>query len=516
MPAQAMLINPVGNSHKTLPSSTRTHGGRMLRCLAMESFQHDGVWWDPRDPSQRWVGTLRFDRRDGIGLTLTVPVEKPELFPDLREYDVLFGLTSAGKEVTLLRCFDLSSRGHFFGAGAPRTLEIHANALIVGFHTDTADPLLVSVSVSFRHMDDWWGRSGLEWDSSVKQPDLAVRYTSTEPVVLHDDGEFRFSVKSGIEGSVGNRRATLQVETCFQIHASKPTPLSEFQRQVRACGDFLSIACLALCETDELVLSLPTVEGDTRAERGTYHAVPVYRGKEGRSSTVQMLFRFNDVADRAPELFRSWLSHAEELYDPRSLYFAGGYGGGFIEGKLLSLTQAVEAFHRRFRQGLYIEKKQFRTGVLKPLLAAIPEETDERVRKSIGDRLNYANEYSQRERLESLVREFETALRVLVADPFVYPAAIIKHRNAFTHFDPKSRESGGKSSAEPERVLLYNFFLRLLLEACFLESMGFTTSEIATIFQRSETYRQLSVRFRPWAIRAPSTRSSGPSATEES
>jgi len=482
----------------------------------MERFQHDGVWWDPRDPSERWVGTLRFDRRDGIGLTLTVPVEKPALFPDLREHDVLFGLTSAGKEITLLRCFELSSHGGLFGAGAPRTLEIHANALIVGFHTDSADPLLASVSVSFRHIDEWWARSGLNWDRSVKQPDLAVRYTSTEPLVLHDDGAFRFSVRSGVAGSVGNRRAELREETRFEIHASKPTPLTEFQRQVRACSDFLSIACLALCESDELVLSLPTSEDDSRAERGTFHAVHVYRGKDGRSSTIHMLFRFNDIADRAPELFRSWLSHAETLYDPRALYFAGAYGGGFIEGKLLSLTQAVEAFHRRFREGLYIEKKQFRTQVLKPLLAAIPEGTDERVRKSIRDRLNYANEYSQCERLESLVREFETALRVLVAEPLVYPPAIIRHRNAFTHFDPKSRESADGNSVEPERVLLYNFFLRLLLEACFLESMGFTKSEIATIFERSETYRQLSMRFRPWAIKAAVTLGSEPPALAES
>jgi hypothetical protein len=355
----------------------------------MEPFQHDGVWWDPRNLSQRSVGTLRFDRRDGIGLTLTLPVEKPVLLPKLREHDILFGLTSAGKAITLLRCFELSSRGQLFGAAAPRTVEIHANALIVGFHVHVADPLLASVSVSFRNMGDWWGRSGLEWDTSVKQPDLAVRYTSSEPLILHDDGTLRFSVKSGVAGSVGNRRATLREETRFEIHASTPTPLSEFQRQVRVCGDFLSIACLALCDTDELELSLPAGE-DARGERGTFHAVPVYRGQEKRSSIAHMLFRFGDIEERVTELFQSWLSHAEELYDPRALYFAGAYGGGFIEGKLLSLTQAVEAFHRRFRQGLYIDKKQFRAEVLKPMLAAIPEETDERVRKSIQDRLTSA------------------------------------------------------------------------------------------------------------------------------
>ena len=80
-------------------------------------------------------------------------------------------------------------------------------------------------------------------------------------------------------------------------------------------------------------------------------------------------------------------------------------------------------------------------------------------------------------------------------DPAAYVKGIVEHRNKFTHFnfDPKSRELSGENSVEPEhlRVLLYNFFLKLLLEACFLERMGFTKDEITKIFRRSETYGQL-------------------------
>lgn len=274
MPAQAIPHQGDLKRPQTLPVHQPIAVGGCYDASRWNLFQHGGVWWDPRDPSQRWVGTLRFDRRDGIGLTLTVPVEKPALFTDLREHKIMLGLTSDGKAVTLLRCFERSSHGQLFAAGSPRTLEVHANALIVGFHTDFADPLLTSASVSFRHMDEWWGRSGLEWDSTVKQPDIAVRYTNTEPLVLHDDGAFRFSVRSGVAGSIGNRRATLREETRFEIHASTPTPLSELQHQVRVCGDFLSIACRALCETEELELSLPAGEDDARPERGTLHAVP--------------------------------------------------------------------------------------------------------------------------------------------------------------------------------------------------------------------------------------------------
>jgi hypothetical protein len=66
----------------------------------------------------------------------------------------------------------------------------------------------------------------------------------------------------------------------------------------------------------------------------------------------------------------------------------------------------------------------------------------------------------------------------------------------------------------PERVLIYNFLLRMILEGCFLESMGFTKDEIVALLRRSETYRQYSVRFRPWALETAKPGTEQADATE--
>jgi hypothetical protein len=466
-----------------------------------EQFEHTGAWWDPADFSRQWAGSLRFDRREGLSLRLTVTVDRPTLSPVGEIYELLHGVTAAGVRITLFHCYRVSSRGSLFGLAAPVDVEIHANAAVVGFHTELADPLLLSVSLSTRHLNDWWGGSGIEWDQTVKSPNIVVRYTGVDPLVLYDDGDFRISFKAEVDASVRSQSASLLEQARFEIVASHPSPLSEFQRRIRACGDFISIACLTLCEVQEIELMASENEG--QPVRGTFHAVPVHHGDDRRSSVVvHMLFRFHDVSNHLPDLFRGWLSLSEVLHDSRALYFAGAYGGDFIEGKLLSLAQAAEAFHRRFHEGLYIDRKAFQKSILKPLLAALPPDTDERVKKSVEDKLRYAHEYSQRDRFEDLVRKHHGALEVLVRDPMVYVPAIVKHRNAFTHFDPKSRKSGTHDAVEPERVLLYNYFLRLLMEACFLETMGFSIADITALFQRSETYRQLSARFLPWAIPA--------------
>jgi hypothetical protein len=458
----------------------------------MSPFQHDGVWWDPREPGTQWVGTLRFDHRDGAVLTVTVPTDKPSL-ASLGQYEVLHGLTTERKAVTLLRCFDRLSRGSL--GGAPRFVEIFANAVIVGFHCDQPDPLLSSAAASFSHMNEWWGRSGIQADPTVTWPDSAVRYKSAPALVVHDDGCFRVSIRSVASGACGNHRASLVEEVRFEIEASTATPLSRFQRIVQACGDFLSVACLSFCDTMELSLVTPAREG--AVENGTFHAVPIYKDRGRRSSSSPfMLFRFRDVEQRAAEVLGAWLSQSERLYEVRALYLAGVYGGGFIEGKLLALTQAAEAFHRRFCSGLYMDEAMFEKEVLEPLKAAIPPSVHSDLREAIAARLRFANAYSQRRRLRALFAEHTEVLRVLVDEPEKYISPIVDLRNEFTHFPPDSDTPDGGSSPDPERVLLYNWILRLLLESCLLKVVGFSLEDIRALVERSATYRQVSARWR--------------------
>ena len=63
----------------------------------MKLFKHDGIWWDLNDPSQKWVGTIRFNN-DWINLNLTVLVESPVSSPH-QDHDISFlGHTMGGEE----------------------------------------------------------------------------------------------------------------------------------------------------------------------------------------------------------------------------------------------------------------------------------------------------------------------------------------------------------------------------------------------------------------------------------
>jgi ApeA N-terminal domain 1/Apea-like HEPN len=458
----------------------------------VKSLRHDGVWWAPEEPTQKRVGILRFNGIDGARLELIVPADKPDVFPELVSYDRLFGLTTDGKAITLMHSYERSSRGTL--GTTPRPIEIYANQVIVGSHCSSTDPLVSTVSARFRHLNEWYGRSGLSRDAAVKPPNFSAQYSRPAPVVLHDNGSMRVLLRSGMSGAIGAHDAHIRERIHIDVVAATPTPFSELYRVVQACGDLLSIACLDLCDARELTLTFPATDTD-RQPYAHFHAVPIYKEHSTRKRGPAFLFRYEDIQDVAPAMFEAWLSQIDKLHSARVLYFAGAYGGGFLETKLLALTQAAEAFHRRFYPpGLFIDPSSFEAQVRRPLTAAIPAFLEPSFRQSLKSRLKFANELSLRRRMRDLVRDHSDALKTLVECPPDWIGPIVDHRNEFTHF-PIPGESEETSEPDPERLLRYNFFMRLLLEACFLHALRLQTDRIAHLISQCDTYRKVKERF---------------------
>ena len=456
------------------------------------AFEHDGDWWDPTNPGQKWSGTLRFDDREGGTLRLTVPmvVQGPPRLKQrlISEDSTIVGVTTKAKLVTLIGCYHKSSNLNL--QGGPRSVEVYANAVIQGFHCDQ-DPLLDTVSVSLRSLNEWWGHSGIKDDHSVEFPNIAVHYTAQAPHVVHDDGCFRVSLRPTCSYSHARHDLSIHEEIRFEVEAKEPRALSRFDDLIHAWIDFLSIASLSRCERTETSL-LRSQDGDFQ-EYGTYHAVPIYKAREREASF--WLFRLADIQGDVSRVIGAWLSQSEDLRYVRVLYFEGVHGRGFVEQKFLFLTQAAEALHRRYYQGLYMTgKEKFETEVLKPLIAAIPATVEARLRRAIDSRLKFANEYSLRHRLGELVCEHRETLEVLVEDPEQWVGRIVELRNAFTHFPVQAADEGNSQSSE--RAVRYNWVLRLLLEACFMRAMGFTQRETVACVKNCETYRQMSLRLR--------------------
>ncbi|HLG55676.1 MAG TPA: HEPN domain-containing protein [Vicinamibacterales bacterium] len=452
----------------------------------MESV--DGFWWDPEHPETRWPGTLNYGGPEGANLKLLlepVPLSASLLRKvfsnEIREYDLLLGDSTSGEKVTLLKAFNRS------------TDTVFANAVIIGFHAVGADPLISTAAVVFRHLDEWWDRAAISPDVSLGWPNLTLQYREPDPIVVYEDSVLRISVRSGLTGSHKRMEHSLKEEIRIEMSAISPIPLSEFQWRVDACKDLLSVACHTVCEVEELRLIPPRIDGESRLEIGRFHAVPILsdRDQESRMSP-DPLFHCGDIRDHTQEIFTAWLQCARSLLVVRSLYLSAVYGKAFLEVKLLHLTQAAEAYHRRCYDGLYMDGLGYGTRVADVLTDAIPTGLDPSLRDSLKNRVKYGNEYSFVKRLTILVREHEDALMAVAPNPLKWVKTISDRRNSFTHHPVTD---GQFHTIDRKEIICCNYMLQTLLEFCLLKSMGMASAQITTLAAGCARYGRIKRRF---------------------
>lgn len=464
----------------------------------MEKFEHSGEWWDIRDPATRWTGILRFDPVEGALLSLTDPT--PDIPASqalaaafgrtLKEYDSILGTTTDGKAVTLLRCFDKSARGSFQG---PRARDIFANAVLVGFHGDGSDPHISKASALFRYANVWWNQSGIVVDPTVTFPDASIQYKRAPAVPVFADGDLEIKLYATLASLPFRADSSggypLREEVRVEVTAKTPQRLSVIEELLHACQDLLSIACQQYCDRERLIVVEPVAD---HPDTATFHAVPVFKhhARVRDLHFSDLLFTFTDIKDKADTTFGSWLKNAELLRSIRALYFSAIYSPNFLEGRFLALAQGVEGFHRRCRGGTWMDAAEFETQVVARLVAAIPAGLDPSHRSAIESGLKHGYEYSLRKRLKLLFGEHKTAMDKVVPDAGRFIEPIVTRRNELTHFPPDTKIK----PFDAEEWLRYNFVLRLLLEFCFLKTMGFTDDEVARLVERRDEYRRWAER----------------------
>jgi hypothetical protein len=412
-------------------------------------------------------------------LTRVIPNDPRLLFADAQEFELLHGETTGGLQVTLLSAFE---RDHS---------QIYANAVILGFHAESAVPPITAAAAVIEQLDEWWHPRALTDDPALKHPDVSVQYRQPADVELHDDGVIRTTLRSAGLPSYRSREVSIREEIRVEMKASAPQPLSVFRARMHACQDLLSVAALTLCSVEELRL-VPPYEDKRKAVIGRFYAVPIY--KDPASRGADFLFRSRDVETRLPSMFGAWLESAERLSVVRSLYFSGAYGKTFLELRLLAFAQAAEAYHRRVYEGqdLYMDADVYERDVLPQLRSAIPKIVGSDHRQALKKRMEFGNEVSFGRRLRTLVKEHEAALGAAVPDPCSWVQTIVNYRNGFTHHPVADETMSDRDKIE---LIRCNYVLQILLELCFLKSMTLDAETIAALARKCDRYRKIRERF---------------------
>lgn len=452
--------------------------------------RYAGVWWLPEDPKKRVAGTLTSTAQtltlellgsfqdEGSGLDAFIGARRPDKYP------LVVGKSMNGRSITLQDCMNVSAQG---GAGVT-SQRLVAPMGFVGVEATAEEELRWRTAhVHFRHLSEWFGESSLDTDFDLdaagKLLTYQLRYSRPDNLTA-DLGEDSVELSPSLR-FVGRpfRAQTLEPTVYFRVSVPKPLPVSLIWRRfIVPLQDLVTLATTVACPVTEFRVSAedekvlpPSVEvlGPT-----TRHG----NESEKALSRRDMLFTADAIKATFGEAVGRWLSGAEELRAPRSLFFTAQYSPdtSLSESGFLNLTQAAESFHRTRFPGLELPESQHEERVAAILSSAPSDHV-----KWLRDELRYSNELSFRRRLNDLYEYVEPVIQPLEPRQRGFVNAVVDARNDFVHL---GRIAFGPSLSF-ERFFRLTESVRYMMAACFLQELGVDSGSAAELFQQNSRYK---------------------------
>jgi len=452
----------------------------------IEEFEYKGIWWLPHKPKEQVSGTFKFTPNEGAVLDLIGSFKDITGMNKMLEPEIILGISSDGKNITLHNCFETKSNLNFPGL---LTSSFYANIAFVGAHFQkTEDIKFKSLSVHYLYLDEWFNVSGFDIQHLFDEKEVVIRYKLAEPIqAAIDDYKILLDVRAtGPTHSIVQKEASIKQRTYIRVEPSGEKSFDEYLNIMYRIQNFLSLGIM------EPVYPL-VVEGITEVNKEmindkTYNP-PVkiyYRVSDIPKAPktllpFDMLFTFKDISDRFEVFLRNWFEKADLLEPVYNLHFGTLYNPRmYLEHRFLSLLQAIESYHRRTMKNFELPEEQHKNRIVEILNAVSHGHKD-----WLKNKLAYSNEPNLRRRLKEILEKFADVLNKFIPDKDFFIHKVVTTRNYLTHYDETLKEQ----SAEGKELYHFTQKLKILLEICLLKELGFTSENIKSLISRNRRYQ---------------------------
>ncbi len=463
-------------------------------------FEVKGFWWLPETPEKEIPGTLSFSPGQPLHLELMGALNQTKNDqiqpPEMINPPIIQGVLSDGRQVTLQNCLQNHSSINF-GVGIATTRFISHIAFVGVYFEKNEQVKFREVSLCFKFLDEWFGKNSFNSKHS-EGGSLVVTYKRPSPIkTLVNDFHIDFECLGPSESLDRHTYVKIVQEARINIWSESEKTIDDYFPIIRLLQYFLT---LAMTEPTFVTKAIGKTDAAMEEEpnHDFYMPIEIYFPAAGwkRETTelnwFEMLFRLPDIEDRLELILNNWVTKSEIIRPVYDLYFSAIYSHIYPEFELLSLAQAMETYHRRVYGGQYQPDEEYSHGLYKTLVAAIPENVASGFKDSLKKgKLRYANEYSFRKRILLLGDHLSQNMKInFLGDKKqqgLFADQVSDTRNYFTHYSPELKE---KAALKGEELRDLRRKLRLILQICFLEQVGFTFEMIAGFFKRSREYRQ--------------------------
>jgi hypothetical protein len=459
-------------------------------------FSIKGFWWLPERPEEKCPGILTYS--PGASIYLDLFQELPGNRPDSRSapsFTVIHGFSSSGKLFSLIDTFVAGQKSSY--PGFPET-KIIVNAIYEGFHfSKKTDLRFHTLKTSLSYLKDWVWFHGFTIDHDLEHREVQIAYKLPEEIVYKVNDsvsvKINFVAKTPSHDMV-QREATVRENVELHIVSTTELDIFELLKYQYQLSNLLSLAVGESITTLSLV-GLTELSKREIGESSYLEPVNIYFNQTNEVAEKKevnpwsMLFSFPRVKDRFEPILQKWFGDFDRLESIFSLFFYTVHAKQIAaQTKLLNLSEAIEAYHRKVVGGSYMDKEKFAKDVYPTIAASIPQELSSDFRDGLKGKIKYGYEYSLRKRLGDLFKSLNDGVLV---DIFVDThdrliKQIVESRNYYTHYDEKT----------PNVCDLLDLHglcnkVEAILIVIFLTHVGFGKEEIKQIVSENWRLRQM-------------------------
>ena len=417
-----------------------------------EEFEIRGEWYLPTSKEKRVYGILTYHPQDGIDLELYGNLNGECIFPKFKDHEIILGLTSDSKQVTLYKCNMMKSRQRrlVHGESGKHITTYSIIFTLIGLHVDTVSDLKFNkISSEIFNLEEWIGISGFNNDidyEKIRKNEMIVDYKLPEAIEFEIDsdtkGSFNFTSNNPMISRF-QKTVTITQKVEFQAKTEKEKGIDELLDYITKFQNFLTLAFYK----STYPLSI-TLSGE-RHNKDHFNGVPQtktimlyfsssnFKVNEKPKFGIEMIFDYKRIKNDFQILIKNWFSKYSLLEPAFNLVFEQFYNGNqFTVNTFLNLAQSAETFHARVHNHTRIPRGKYKI-MKEEILKVTPSE----YHAWLNDQFNFGNNLNLHTRLCELTEKYSNQiLDKILGDKNQFVLNVKNARNYYTHYSKTGRK----------------------------------------------------------------------------
>ncbi|MGN6268218.1 MAG: HEPN domain-containing protein [Ginsengibacter sp.] len=408
-----------------------------------EKLEFKGYFWQPENQEYHIAGVLKFDQYEGIDLELFGEFKK-RLNSNSKENNIVLGITSNGKKITLLNCHEYSR-----GLSLPgfQHSSISSIYLFIGAHFESIEDFTFdSLTIVYKDLNLWLDISGFEKPSyDEKHNEVTITYKRPDNLWFNLNQDWKIEIMFSFYGPIDYFTPLEKIEIKqipeIILKSSVKRKFQDFQNYLYAINSFLSV-----CYYTFPIVSSLEFHGTQKHEKengikaNLYFLDKVnYKNYRQHDSHHDFLITYTDIKDSLQKKLNNWIALKEKIaatIDILTECFMNR--GNPIELHFLSLSQAMENMHRRITtEDIYFKHR------IEAMIKNVPV----KIKKAL------------------LFNEPDFVERIRI------------NRNYFTHFDEKHE----KKAAPLSELYMLSEKMKIILLVNVLKEIDLSNTEVEEI-----------------------------------